>query len=372
VVGISSPSEQDPEVPSLGAGSEGPGQGCSPKGCLQGPSVSTTPIIVDNAQREPNSPPRPRARPPLVRHTVQGKSQDEISKLVRNDFAGLGSMTFGTATRGGLLNAVHMPEDDRWTLVDPPHAWGTAETINNLVTTIDAVTDQFPGSPRLFIGDISRREGGYLSPHLSHQSGRDVDIGYFYQTNAAWYVRATPQNLDRPRTWALIRTFIARTDVHYIFIDRRVQHLLREYAEKIGEDSAWLESIFHGTATEPPIILHEPGHDTHFHVRFYNPVAEDTGRRAYGALLQQHKLAPMHYTINHRVKKGDTLIGLAKHYGVTVAAIMKANNLKKKALREDRTYLIPRDGAAGPAEPAPCPPRRVPPARPPTGAIASR
>ena len=51
---------------------------------------------------------------------------------------------------------------------------------------------------------------------------------------------------------------------------------------------------------------------------------------------------------------------------------MQANGLKKKALRADKTYQIPREGPAGPSEPTPIPPRRMPPARPPTGAVASR
>jgi LysM repeat protein len=88
--------------------------------------------------------------------------------------------------------------------------------------------------------------------------------------------------------------------------------------------------------------------------------------------VAQHKLMPMRYSIPHKAKKGDTLIGLAKHYKTTVAAIMQANNLSKKALRADKTYLIPRQGAAGPSEPIPLPPRRMPPARPPTGAVAVR
>jgi penicillin-insensitive murein endopeptidase len=302
---------------------------------------------------------------------LEGKTEDEIVKAVRGDVGSLGSMTFGTATRGALLNAVRMPDDERWALINPLRAWGTAETVKYLVTAIDAVTDQFPGSPRLFIGDISLRSGGNLPPHLSHQSGRDVDIGYFYKTSTAWYARATARNLDRPRTWGLVRTLIARTDVRYIFIDRRVQRLLRQYAEQIGEDSAWLESVFHGSGNEPPIILHEPGHDTHFHVRFYNPVAEDVGRRCYGALVAQHKLQAMPYTITHRAKKGETLLGIAKRYGVSRRAIMKANNLKDETLRVDKTYVIPRDLPVGPSEDQEAPSRRIPPSRPASGAVAA-
>jgi penicillin-insensitive murein endopeptidase len=345
------------------------GQGCSPKGCLRAPPEAA---LLSQNPSPPSAVTRLRAKPPVVRQVVQGKSSEEIAKLLRSDLGSVGSMTFGTSTHGGLLNPVQMPEDDRWILVHPLHAWGTAETIQYLVTALDAVTEQFPSSPPLFIGAISRREGGYLSPHLSHQSGRDVDVGYFYKSKPGWYVRATRRNLDVPRTWALIRTLIARTDVRYIFMDRKVQGLLRDYAEKIGEDNTWLESVFHGSDTEPPIILHEPGHDTHFHVRFYNPVAEDTARLCYGALLAQHKLKPMRYKIAHKARKGDTLLGLARRYGVSVTAIMDANHLKQKALREGSVYVIPREGSAGPSEGGPIPPRRVPPMRTHVGNIALR
>jgi len=346
------------------------GQGCSPKGCLHPPPAA--PALASAAEGA-NPAPRKVARPPvIVRHPLKGKGKEEIERLVKTDLASLGSMTFGSATRGGLINGVRLPEDDRWKMVDPVNIWGTAETINYLVTAIDAVHEQFPDSHPLFIGDISAPRGGYLKPHISHQSGRDVDISYFYTSEPSWYERATPATLDRPRTWALVRALIARTDVHYIFIDRRVQALLRQYAESIGEDEDWLENIFHGSNNEPPIILHEPGHATHLHVRFYNPIAEETARRCYPALLAQHKLLPSKYSVPYKAKAGDTLIGLAKRNGITVTALMQANGLKKKTLRADKTYLIPHEGPAGPAEPTALPPRRIPPARPPTGAIATR
>ena len=121
---------------------------------------------------------------------------------------------------------------------------------------------------------------------------------------------------------AMLRALISRTDVQYIFVDRRLQRLLRSYAEAIGEDRAWLESVFDGIPGEPAIIRHEPGHDTHFHVRFYNPIAEETARRCYSALVQHKRMLPMRYNISHKAKRRDTLIGIAKKYGTTVAALM--------------------------------------------------
>lgn len=366
----------DPELAPQGPA----GIGCSPKGCLRDVPMAaeSEPEVVadgepeaeEEGEVEESAPVRTR---PLPSHPLYGKGNDEIARMVQSDLASLGSMSFGTATRGGLLNAVYLPKDDRWVSIDPTHAWGTAETIEYLLTAIDAVHSEFPESHPLFIGDLSRQRGGHLRPHLSHQSGKDVDVSYFYTRNPKWYARATAQNLDRQRTWALVRALISRTDVQFIFIDRRVQRLLRSYAEAIGEDRGWLESIFDGIPGEPPIIRHEPGHDTHLHLRFFNPIAEETARRCYGALVQHKKLLPMRYNIAHKVKKGETLSGIAKKYGTTVAALMRANGLKKSVIKADKTYVVPRSGpAAPPAVPLEVPPRRIPPpARPPTGPLAS-
>jgi penicillin-insensitive murein endopeptidase len=313
-------------------------------------------------------------------------SDAEIEGKVKNDVASLGPMSVGLASAGALVNAVEMPQSDRWKAVDPGHAWGTRETIDYLTRAIDAVHERWPGSPKMFIGHISARNGGRLSPHLSHQAGRDVDVSYYLDGNAPWYARATEKNLDRARTWTFVRTLITDTDAELILIDSAVQRLLKDYAASIGEPQEWLDEVFQVGGKGPrPLIRHAKGHATHIHVRFYNPVAQELGRRAMPYLVQRGLLkrpssAPRAAAVatagyvEHRARSGDTLGSLARRYGVSVQDIQRANNLRGTAIRAKNVYKIPKKGAPAPSPrrrtaqntlrasgPVVIPPRRIPP-----------
>src|SRR5262249_36407374 len=126
----------------------------------------------------------------------------------------------------------------------------------------------------------SAKSGGHLSPHRSHQSGRDADVGYYYRAGARPFVRATADNLDIPRTWALLKAAIRDTTIDMIFIDHSVQRILVDYAATNGEDPAFLDEIFQIRGVNPRApIRHIRGHDNHIHFRFHNPIAEEMGRR---------------------------------------------------------------------------------------------
>src|SRR5262249_10540848 len=211
-----------------------------------------------------------------------------------------------------------------------------------LTAALARVHAQFPGSPKLYVGNVSTQRGGFFPPHVSHQSGRDVDIGYYLTAGHAWYAYANASNLDLARTWAFVRALVTETDVEMIFIDRRIQVLLHDYATSIGEDRAWVDSLFqYGSSGGRPIVVHVRGHATHIHVRFRSPVAEELGRRVYPMLLRRGVLRPPTYFVKHAAKKGETLSHLALRYKVTIDVIRTANGLKGDAIREGREYKIP-------------------------------
>lgn len=295
-------------------------------------------------------------------------SDDELSARYRRDPASVGPISAGPARGGVLVNGVQMPPSDRWILLDPGRAWGTQETVDALVHIIGRVHERYPGSQALPIGHISARTGGHLKPHLSHQSGRDVDVAYYYRTPLRSFVTVTADNLDMPRTWALVKASVKETDVEMVLMDSSVQRLLADYAAQNGEDPAFIDEAFQirGKNARAP-IRHIRGHRNHLHFRFHNPVAEEMGRR-----LARHLVFPKappvtaarHTEVagvtfaNHKARNGDTLMVLAKRYGTTVEDIQRANNLKSNALKAGAVYKIPQKAApkAAPAKPAPAKP----------------
>jgi penicillin-insensitive murein endopeptidase len=221
-------------------------------------------------------------------HPLASLRRAELDKLLTASPARIGSASVGAPNRGSLLNGVALEPSPFWSVVRPERSWATAETAASIARAVDVVQRRFPRTPTLYIGDISRKRGGYLRPHRSHQSGRDADIGYYYRDGAAWYLRATAENLDCERTWALVEALIEGGDVEYIFIDRGVQSLLQDYAQASGEDPAWLSVVFGNPRTA--IVRHAGGHRTHLHVRFHNDVAERTGAMVERSAKRQRRI----------------------------------------------------------------------------------
>lgn len=293
---------------------------------------------------------------------LRSLTSKEVAGLVERDVESLGSLSLGFPNNGQLLGGVQLQESDLFELVAPDFAWGTAETIDYLKRAVAAVHAEHEDTPPLHVGHISDPDGGYLSPHLSHQSGRDVDLGFYYQAKRTWYRRATATTLDAERTWTLVRALITETDVELILIDHWVQSLLRTEAERQGEDPQWLDAVFRGSPDRPAIIRHAPGHATHIHVRFFSPRAQENGRLAYPHLLERELIEPVVVYIHHRVRKGETLGRIAKRYGTTVQAIQQANGLRSTLIQARKSYRIPRAGGPAPIEdPIEIPARILPP-----------
>lgn len=282
-------------------------------------------------------------------------SDEDLARRFRDEPSSLGSISIGVPEGGRVVNGVQMTPGEGWTVVDPEHAYGTQETIEALTTVAREVHASYPQAV-LRIGHIGSPRGGWLRPHQSHQSGRDVDLGFFYRTGVDPGAPRQPREklMDVAANWALLRALIIHSDVQFILVDRRVQRVLREYAVLIGEDRAWVDRLFGGRGS---LIKHAPRHRDHFHVRFFSPRSQELGQRLVPVLGAR----PEENLVIHRVRPGDTLGKLAHRYGSTVRAIQAANGLNGgTALRVGRTLSVP---LRGPCTSCPVPPPLVVPPR---------
>ncbi len=173
-----------------------------------------------------------------------------------------------------LVAGMQLPPGAHYHVKRPHLAWGTPHTVRLIQKAIDRYRRRRPGGPKIFVGDISKRGGGKLPPHLSHRAGRDVDIGYVRRGKNANNPRFTvvdDRTLDVPRTWELVKAFLETNEVRFIFMDYRVQKKLYEYARSQGVPKETLDELFQyprGRHRAHGIIRHWRSHRDHFHVRF--------------------------------------------------------------------------------------------------------
>ena len=208
------------------------------------------------------------------------------------------SRSVGLAWRGRLHRGVKLRESGRVRYVgeyaERGNHWGTWQLVQLLERAATRVEQRLPGA-RLSVGELSAQGGGRIDGHRSHQSGRDVDIG-FYMTDAngnpydafafarfgADGVGRGPNSMlrfDDARNWELVAKLVADGDarVQHIFVSNAIRRRLLREGRRRGAPQVLLDraSRVMGQTSGHP-------HDNHFHVRIYcnpheRPGCEDRG-----------------------------------------------------------------------------------------------
>lgn len=192
------------------------------------------------------------------------------------------SQAVGLPQRGRLVDGEQFKDVAGTFLRRPQLAWGTNETVRAMKAAIAEVRKKHPKVHDLVIGDFSRKEGGFLAPHKSHQSGLDVDLGFYFKgqpkDGPKAFLDATRVALDLDATWTLITALAgpseAASNVEYMFIGYPVQKKLYDYAKDKGVPEAKLDWLFQyprGSRAMRGLIRHEPGHTNHIHIRYKCP-----------------------------------------------------------------------------------------------------
>lgn len=158
----------------------------------------------------------------------------------------------------------------------PEQAWGTPLTVRRLSEVMTAYHQHFPEASPIWVHDLSRRFGGRLRPHRSHDTGQDVDIRLVLEHETTHCERATPHTLDLEKTWFLLLRLIDTGDVQVIFLDRQLQRALFVYArDDLGYTEDALASILEYPGRRSGIVRHWRGHADHLHVRFRREAPRD-------------------------------------------------------------------------------------------------
>lgn len=191
------------------------------------------------------------------------------------------SESVGEVADGSLVNGVALPSHPGYVVRHRERTFMTLDAAEHLLHAFDSLRDADEEAPRLQIGDASRPHGGHLDQHRSHQSGRDVDIDYFYTRcrETCGHHRLSPAELDADRQWRLIEPWLRDGSVEYIFIDHALQEPLYEAARRAGASRADLSRWFQWPRPADVrfgVIRHVPSHADHMHVRF-TCAPHDTG-----------------------------------------------------------------------------------------------
>jgi murein endopeptidase/LysM repeat protein len=189
------------------------------------------------------------------------------------------AFSVGRPGRGRLSNGVQLPRNDElYAIRNPNNSWGSTHAVETLQLAIARFRRDTGYDRRILICDMSRKRGGRFRPHVSHQSGRDVDIRLPLRRGVKPGTLPRRINqVDWNATWQLIQAFISTGQVQYIFLSRSRQGALHRAARRAGATNEQLERIIQFPRREKcAVVRHDAGgHTKHMHVRFKCSKYED-------------------------------------------------------------------------------------------------
>lgn len=197
------------------------------------------------------------------------------------------SKSVGAPNKGTLSGGVHLETGPHLRVVgayaNGDARWGVKELVEAIDRAAREVRKRFPDAI-LGVGHLSRKDGGEIDRHHSHESGRDADLA-FYLVDVAGrpiardrFLMILPNGIaaadshirfDDGRNWALITALLndPHARVTHIFVVSHLRTRLLAYAARVGASPA-----LRARAAEVMMQPHNAlPHDDHFHVRVACP-----------------------------------------------------------------------------------------------------
>lgn len=220
------------------------------------PSASPPPPVVPTVRDTSAEPAAPAAipfRPPAETAAAEAAAEAE---RVFPDIRWRASRALGVPHAGRLVDGVRLPQEGPgWVTWDPAldrtpnrpnRLWGTDELIRITLNVIASYRLAHPDAPPLVIGDLSRRGGGELDEHASHENGLDIDVYY-------------PRRDGRPLPPS-----------HPGQVDLR---LAQDIVDRFLKAGAQIMFVGYSVPLRGPsgVVVPYPNHDNHVHVRIAPP-----------------------------------------------------------------------------------------------------
>lgn len=195
------------------------------------------------------------------------------------------SLSVGHPNDGWQKRAIKLKQRKYLRVKKGSHAftWGHPALVKMLQRTARDLSRTQKGSVML-VGDISRKKGGALAGHHSHQSGRDADVAFYAKNAKGKSVRlrkfvafdgegkakdGSGLVFDDYRNWLMVQSWITdrRAGLSHIFVSRPLKARLLAFANA--------RPAYKKHAKRALVLLKEPrnadAHDDHFHVRIACP-----------------------------------------------------------------------------------------------------
>ncbi|KIG14160.1 Membrane-bound lytic murein transglycosylase D precursor [Enhygromyxa salina] len=182
-----------------------------------------------------------------------------------------GAHGVGTPQAGSLIAGVQIPPGEGYELRFPKSAYGTTFAVRQTVAALDRFVASTAHPHPLSVGTMSRQRGGEIGSHLSHQTGRDLDIRLPLRAEVPQALNPTPRRVAWSVTWELVHAFAQTKSVQVIFLDYDSQRRLYKAAKATGASEQQLDAMLQfprGSGASLGLIRHSPGHEGHIHVRF--------------------------------------------------------------------------------------------------------
>lgn len=187
----------------------------------------------------------------------------------------------GSPTEGKLEGAVRLDESRSLRCVGEQR-WALPGLVTLLKRAAERVHKRHPDA-KLTVGDLSAKHGGDLEGHRSHESGRDVDLGFYLTSGGKGVltkyfakidedgrvVDMKSARFDDERNWRLVEALLTERSarVTRIFIAAHLEQRLLATAARL-KAPRWLRDRAAEALFVPKGVL---PHDDHFHVRVACP-----------------------------------------------------------------------------------------------------